>query len=186
MERRLYRSRSDRVIWGVCGGLARYLGVDPTVIRLVMVLLVFANGIGILAYIIMAIVVPLEGSKTAQPKETVRENVEEIRKTAAELGKKIRDAFGEEEVEEMRKTAAEVGEEIRSTFSEEEAEAEERDRIHRRRRNFIAIILVVVGLFFLAANFNFFWWFRWDRLWPLFLVAVGLLLLVTTWRRQHG
>ncbi|MBT9149191.1 MAG: PspC domain-containing protein [Dehalococcoidia bacterium] len=185
MERRLYRSRSDRVIWGVCGGLARYLGVDPTVIRLVMVLLVFANGIGILAYIIMAIVVPLEGSKTAQPKETVRENVEEIRKTAAELGKKIRDAFGEE-VEEMRKTAAEVGEEIRSTFSEEEAEAEERDRIHRRRRNFIAIILVVVGLFFLAANFNFFWWFRWDRLWPLFLVAVGLLLLVTTWRRQHG
>ncbi|HAZ31939.1 MAG TPA: hypothetical protein DCY61_04510 [Dehalococcoidia bacterium] len=162
MQRRLYRSRSNRVIWGVCGGLAEYLNVDPTVIRLVMVLLVFANGIGILAYIIMAIIVPLEGSKTAEPKETMRENVEE-----------------------MKKTAGELREEIRSTFGEEQAEAEDRGRIHRRRRDVVGIILIVVGLLFLAANFNFFWWFHWDRLWPLLLVAVGLLFIATTWRRRH-
>ncbi|MBT9163958.1 MAG: hypothetical protein DDT24_00884 [Chloroflexi bacterium] len=163
MQRRLYRSRSDRVIWGVCGGLARYMGVDPTIIRLVMVLLVFANGIGILAYIIMAIIVPLEGSKAAQPRETMRENVEEISKAAAELG-----------------------EEIRGTFGEEETEVEDRDEIHRRRRDFTGIILIVVGLFFLGANFNLFWWFHWDRLWPLLLVGAGLLFILTTWRRRHG
>ncbi len=163
MSRRLYRSRSDRMIWGVCGGLAKYLDVDPTVIRLVMVLLVFANGIGILAYIIMAVIVPLEGSKTTQLKETMEENVEE-----------------------MTKTAAELGEEIRSAFGEEEGEAEALDKIHRRwHRELIGTVLIVVGLLFLAGNFNFFWWFDWGSLWPLILVAVGLVLILNRWRKHN-
>jgi len=146
----------------VCGGLAKCLDIDPVIVRVIMVLLVFANGIGILAYIIMAIVVPLEGSRTAEIKETMRENVEE-----------------------MKESAVELGEEIRSTFGGEEVEAEERDKIHQRRRNFIGIILIVVGFLFLAANFNFFWWFHWDRLWPLLLVVVGLLIILSAWRRRH-
>ena len=85
MEKRLYRCRSDRMIWGVCGGLAQYFGMDPTIIRLIFVLLIFANGLSILAYLIMAIVVPLEGSKTAAPKETIKKNVEEIKGTAEEF-----------------------------------------------------------------------------------------------------
>ena len=84
MERRLYRSRSDRMIGGVCGGLARYFDIDPTIVRIIAVLLIFANGIGILAYIILAIVVPLENSRTTKPEETIRENVEEIKETASE------------------------------------------------------------------------------------------------------
>ncbi len=60
MKKRLYRSRSDRMIWGVCGGLAEYFNIDPTVVRIIAVLLIFANGLGILAYLLMAIVVPLE------------------------------------------------------------------------------------------------------------------------------
>jgi len=71
MEKRLYRSRTDRVIWGVCGGLAKYFDVDPTIIRVIAVLLIFASGFGILAYIIMAIIVPLEGSSVATPREAV-------------------------------------------------------------------------------------------------------------------
>ncbi|MCL0074084.1 PspC domain-containing protein [Dehalococcoidia bacterium] len=161
MEKRLYRSRSDRVIWGVCGGLAKHLNVDPTLVRLVMVLLAFANGLGILVYIIMAVIVPLEGSKTADPKETMRENVEEIKKTAGELG-----------------------EEICSTFGEEQAEAKEEDGTHRWR-HLIGISLIVGGLIFLAANFNFFWWFAWGELWPLLLVGAGLLFILMTWRRRH-
>src|SRR5215207_6539618 len=41
--RRLYRSRSDRVIWGVCGGLARYFNIDPVIVRVAAVALVFAG-----------------------------------------------------------------------------------------------------------------------------------------------
>lgn len=58
--KRLYRSRDDRMIGGVCGGLADYLNVDPTLIRLLLVLLAFAGGPGIVAYLILWIIVPLE------------------------------------------------------------------------------------------------------------------------------
>ena len=55
----LTRSVKDRMFAGVCGGLGDYLGMDPTVMRLIFVLLFFVTGPGILlAYIIMALIVP--------------------------------------------------------------------------------------------------------------------------------
>ncbi len=60
MEKRLYRSRKDKVISGVCGGIAEYFSLDSTIIRLVWVILVFLGGTGIVAYIIAAIIVPEE------------------------------------------------------------------------------------------------------------------------------
>ena len=58
--KRLYRSRDERMIAGVCGGLAEYLRTDPTLIRLLFVLFALAGGPGLVAYIILWIVVPLE------------------------------------------------------------------------------------------------------------------------------
>ncbi len=59
--KKLYRSNTDKMIAGVCGGLAQYFGVDSTLIRLIFALLVFLGvGSGVLLYIILAIVVPLE------------------------------------------------------------------------------------------------------------------------------
>jgi phage shock protein C len=58
--RRLYRSRRDRMLAGVAGGIANYLEIDPTVIRILWILSVFLGGFGILLYIIMAFIVPLE------------------------------------------------------------------------------------------------------------------------------
>lgn len=58
--KKLYRSNSNKTIAGVCGGLADYLNIDPTVVRLLRVLFSFAGGSGILAYIIAAIIVPTE------------------------------------------------------------------------------------------------------------------------------
>jgi phage shock protein C len=58
--KRLYRSRKDRMVAGVCGGLASYIGIDPTLVRLLFVLGLFAVGSTFLAYIIMMIVIPEE------------------------------------------------------------------------------------------------------------------------------
>jgi phage shock protein C len=58
--KRLYRARQDRMLGGVCAGLGKYLTTDPTVIRLVFVLLAMAGGPGLLAYLILWIVVPEE------------------------------------------------------------------------------------------------------------------------------
>ncbi|PKM53820.1 Uncharacterized membrane protein YvlC [Petrocella atlantisensis] len=57
MEKKLYRSRTDRMLFGVCGGLAEYFNVDPTLVRLVMVLFWMTGG-GFLAYLIAAIIIP--------------------------------------------------------------------------------------------------------------------------------
>jgi phage shock protein PspC (stress-responsive transcriptional regulator) len=58
--RRLYRSRDQRVIGGVCGGLAEYFGIDPLIVRIVAVGLVFAGGAGLLAYLAAWLLVPEE------------------------------------------------------------------------------------------------------------------------------
>lgn len=55
--RRLVRSREDRVLAGVCGGLARYLGIDPVVVRIVAVALIL-SGVGVLGYIVAWILIP--------------------------------------------------------------------------------------------------------------------------------
>jgi phage shock protein C len=57
---RLYRSQTDRMVAGVCGGLAKYFNVDPTVIRLVFVVLALAGGPGLLLYLILWIITPIE------------------------------------------------------------------------------------------------------------------------------
>lgn len=56
--KRLYRSKKNRVIAGVCGGIGEYLGIDPTVIRLLWVLVTFFGGASILAYIVCWIIIP--------------------------------------------------------------------------------------------------------------------------------
>ena len=58
MNRRLYKSNENKMIGGVCGGIAEYFGIDPTVVRLAWVLFCVLGGSGILAYILAAIVMP--------------------------------------------------------------------------------------------------------------------------------
>ncbi|MCL4264431.1 MAG: PspC domain-containing protein [Anaerolineae bacterium] len=66
-EKRLTRNPEDRMIFGVCSGIANYLNLDPVLIRLAFVLLVlFGNGIGIVAYLLLAILMPEPGVPTAK------------------------------------------------------------------------------------------------------------------------
>ena len=58
MEKRLYKSNENRMIDGVCGGIAEYFNMDPTLIRLGWVLFCALGGSGIIAYIIAAIIIP--------------------------------------------------------------------------------------------------------------------------------
>jgi phage shock protein PspC (stress-responsive transcriptional regulator) len=60
MPKKLYRSRTDRKIWGVCGGLAKYFDIDPTIVRVIAVASLFVGTLGFWIYIIMTIVVPVE------------------------------------------------------------------------------------------------------------------------------
>lgn len=58
MYKKLYRSVTDKMLGGVCGGLAEYFSIDPVIVRLIFVLAVIFGGSGILAYIILWIIIP--------------------------------------------------------------------------------------------------------------------------------
>ena len=60
MEKKLYRSKTDKKVAGVCGGIGKYFSIDPTLIRLGVVLFTLFGGCGLLAYIIAAFVIPEE------------------------------------------------------------------------------------------------------------------------------
>ncbi|GAB4474747.1 MAG: hypothetical protein Kow00124_15050 [Anaerolineae bacterium] len=90
--KKLYRSRSEKMIGGVCGGLAHYLGIDPVLVRLIFVALTLANGIGAVLYLILWLLLPDEEASTSDGREVVRENVAEMRDRAKELGAAARKA----------------------------------------------------------------------------------------------
>ena len=58
MSKRLYKSNTNKMVDGVCGGIAEYFGIDPTLIRIGRILFCAAGGSGFLAYLIAAIIIP--------------------------------------------------------------------------------------------------------------------------------
>ena len=96
MTNRLYRSRSERMIGGVCGGFGAYFGIDPVIVRLVFVALTIWGGMGILAYIILWIVIPPEERLGVSQQDAIHGNVSEIEHSAQEFAQQARDMFNGE------------------------------------------------------------------------------------------
>ncbi|MCP4568709.1 MAG: PspC domain-containing protein [FCB group bacterium] len=82
MSKRLYRSRSDCTIGGICGGLGEYFAIDPTFIRIIAVMLIFADGVGLIAYLIAWIIIP------QRPQEVIDGKVVGEEETATAEGTK--------------------------------------------------------------------------------------------------
>jgi phage shock protein C len=73
---KLYRSRDDRMIGGVCGGLGEFFGIDPTWMRLLFVLLTIFGGSGVLVYLVMLLIVPEEPLDVTSSPPPVQEQAE--------------------------------------------------------------------------------------------------------------
>lgn len=77
--RRLYRSRNERMIGGVCGGLGEYFGIDPTLVRVLFIAFALMGGPGLIAYILLLIIVPEEPlQQTLSPVESEPSEAEEV------------------------------------------------------------------------------------------------------------
>ena len=90
--KKFYRSRTDRVLFGVCGGLGKYFGVDPILFRLAFVALLIADGTGILLYLIMVFATPEEPGRSDTDKDLegeVDELANKIEKKAEKLSEEI-------------------------------------------------------------------------------------------------
>ena len=146
MNKKLYRSRKDKMIAGVAGGLGEYFDIDPTLVRIIFVVSLFLGGSGILAYIILWIVVPEEP-------------------WAFYMGK------GEEKKEEG----------ANPNFSQSNADMNYQKIIDERRHKrstTAGVILVVLGLIFLANNFV--PRIHFSDFFPLILIAIGIGLLINS------
>jgi phage shock protein PspC (stress-responsive transcriptional regulator) len=93
MNTKLYRSRTDSMIGGVCGGLGQYLGIDPIIVRLFFVLLALGDGVGVLIYLVLWLIVPRQGqAEAATMEENIRAGAGEIAERARALGDDLREA----------------------------------------------------------------------------------------------
>ena len=184
MTDRLYRSTRERMLGGVCGGLAEYFQIDVTLIRLITVVIAFAGGIGFFGYFIAWIIIPRDpagqvnygpdyhqGRNVDNVVETVTSNIEEAART---LGEKARD-FGE---------AARNGWEKSEKDQHINLQKDQPSDFHPewRGRNLAGWILIILGLlFFLDRWFPL--WFGMGKMWPLLLVLIGLVVIFRRERR---
>lgn len=67
MSKKLYRSNENRVLLGICGGIGEYFNMDPVIVRLILIVLVFVGFSGVFAYIIAAFIIPLRPTTAYYP-----------------------------------------------------------------------------------------------------------------------
>jgi phage shock protein PspC (stress-responsive transcriptional regulator) len=85
-EKILYRSKQNRLVGGICGGIGEYFDIDPTIIRIIFILITLFGGSGIILYIILWLIIPSD----KKVKVSVKENAEEIKEEAKDLIEKGR------------------------------------------------------------------------------------------------
>ncbi|HNX11213.1 MAG TPA: PspC domain-containing protein [bacterium] len=85
--KRLYRSKKERIIFGVCGGLAEYFKIDPILVRILFLLLAFGGGSGIFIYLVLAVITPLspDGQKISPAELQVNHLKSELRDSSQRL-----------------------------------------------------------------------------------------------------
>lgn len=89
--KKLYRSETDKVIAGVCGGLGEYLDIDPVLVRILFVVFTLAGGSGLLLYILLWVIVPTKSDATTPFEQSVKNNSEEIKQRATTVAASLQD-----------------------------------------------------------------------------------------------
>ena len=168
MNRRLYRSRTDTVLGGVAAGLATYLNTDPALVRIAWAILVpLTGGAAFLAYIVAWIVVPEEPVRTARVVDPA---------VGADADATVPPA------DDAPAYAAGAGEPMTGP---EWTEAEpEPPRSDGRPGLVVGIGLVLLGVWFLVRDYL--PPIDWGLIWPVVLIGIGGLILVTTSRARGG
>jgi len=88
---RLYRSESDRMIAGVCGGIAEYFGIDASIVRLLFIGIILLGGSGVIVYLVLWFVLPNKSDKSKEMEEIMKKNSVELKNTAKTVAKEAKD-----------------------------------------------------------------------------------------------
>ena len=154
--KKLYRSCKNRILAGVCGGLGEYFDIDPIIMRIAFVLLSLGHGLGLLIYIILAVIIPKDPSCVDQDGKAGA-NTQKIKEAAKDLGEQARTV-----VEDFKKDKNWLAD----------------------GKNLLGILLIIVGFFVLVNQLFPLAWMRWNLLWPAALILVGVYLIFKN--KKHG
>ncbi len=155
MEKRLYRSRDNRMVAGVCGGMAEYFNIDPTVARILWVIAGLLGGSGVLAYIVALIIMPLDPGTSYSAGESDNRVVNEFDNTQ-----------GDAQSDEWSKTKKAVNYDA------------------GKSRLVFGGILIILGIFFLLKQFEVFNFITSYKITvPTVFIAIGLLIIFRGRRR---
>jgi phage shock protein C len=192
-DQRFYRGR-DRIVGGVCSGLAEGLHIDPIWIRLAFVVLTFAQGIGVVVYVVLWVIMPERGQDRPAGRTAFDAMADDIKRAWAD----VRRQFG------GRPTA---GNTTRATAPESPPPAAADPNVSssdqathvipppppitapapsaqpavHNQSVVLGVILVLIGLAFLLSNAGF---LNWSQIWPIALIALGIVLLARTLERR--
>lgn len=154
--KRLKRSVNDRMLFGVAGGLAEYFDIDPVIVRVGFVLLTFANLLGLIGYVILAIVTPKAETGPSTVADVARQNLSDLPREAADAGRRAS--------EQLRTPGASNG---------------------SRVLLILGAILIVIGGWFLLSNLGI-RSILLIVVWPLLIILAGGLLLLVALRQRSG
>jgi phage shock protein C len=179
MSTHLYRSRDDRMLAGVAGGLADLWDADPSLVRIIWALLVvFTGGIALVVYIVMAIVVPEESDEvpwTGAPSPTAATPPGSADTPAAGLPGAAAASPGPSTAD-WRTSRFEARDRRRAARREIRADRHARRPDSRSGPIVVGVVLVLVGVFALVREYL--PEIDWDWFWPVVLIAVGVVVLV--------
>lgn len=180
MEKRLYRNEFEKVIAGVSSGVADYMEVDVTIIRLLFVLsTVFLFGTGILVYLVMWIVVPVNNDPAARFSkfnDYFKQQGNPTVFSTSETGP------NPEPVDPMASGSSFSSSPNWTRPSEFKTFQKPKNDTGRTVGG---LFLLVIGLYFLMNEFNIIpYWFKLHKLWPLVFVAIGLSFIMKSKRRD--
>ncbi len=176
MQRRLYRSEQDRLLTGLSGGMADYFDVDPTLMRLLWVLLaIFTGGVAIIIYFVMVVVVPTgAGPAPGIEPGPVGADDEPAADDAPTTGD---EPPGEEAAPQQASEAAAPG--AAPTYRPYATERQSDGRSGRLGgAAFVGLALVVIGVLALLDSLGVLAQFDSWRLWPIILIAFGAFLVL--------
>lgn len=154
--KKLYRSCKNRILAGVCGGLGEYFDIDPIIMRIAFVLLSLGHGLGLLIYIILAVIIPKDPGCVDQDGKAGA-NAQKIKEAAKDLGEQARTV-----VEDFKKDKNWLAD----------------------GKNLLGILLIIVGFFVLVNQLFPLAWMRWNLLWPAALILAGAYLIFKN--KKHG
>lgn len=158
MNKKLYRSKTDKIFAGVCGGLAEYFDIDATIIRLLFILIVAFGGSGLIVYALLWLIMPKSSNEPA--------------------------IITEERVKEVAQEVREKVEEFRENIKNDEPAPKVHSHLHdsnQRRGGLFGWVLLILGLAFLFNSFAPTWMrMHMFSYWPLILVFLGLVMIVNS------